>query len=140
MYAPLAHPSTYQGNRDEARPLFEKALAIRKDKLGEGSKMTMLTLNALKSLDESQQVGCVAHENRSSCTGLNRSFVSSATDGHPPRRLSGRLPSRSLKKLSKSRREPTTTNVPFPCITTVCTAASSRTSESATAPARRRQE
>ena len=40
----------------EARSLFESALAIRKEKLGEGHKGTMLTSKALKQLDEGQHV------------------------------------------------------------------------------------
>lgn len=43
-----------QGNHDGARSIFERALAIRKEKLGQERTDTMLTLNALKEVDESQ--------------------------------------------------------------------------------------
>ncbi|CAN0254079.1 unnamed protein product [Scytosiphon promiscuus] len=46
-----------QGNRDEARFLFEKALDIQRMKLGEAHQNTILTMNALKDLDESPEVG-----------------------------------------------------------------------------------
>ena len=48
-----------QGNYGEARPILERALAIREKKLGEEHEDTMVTLAALKELHESQhaQVG-----------------------------------------------------------------------------------
>lgn len=45
-----------QGNRGEARALFERALTIRREKLGDGHNYTILTSDALKDLDESQGV------------------------------------------------------------------------------------
>lgn len=42
-----------QGKSDEARPLFERALAIRREKLGDGHKHTIITSDALKDMNES---------------------------------------------------------------------------------------
>lgn len=52
-----------QGNYGEARVILERALAIRKEKLGEEHEDTMVTLAALKELHESQhaQVGDLQH-------------------------------------------------------------------------------
>lgn len=52
----MFHPSLFvpclKGNRDEARFIFEKALAIQKEKLGEGHEDTMKTSASLKVLDK----------------------------------------------------------------------------------------
>ena len=48
-----SHPSL-QGKLDEARSLFERALAVLRKSLGEDHQHTSIVLNALKELDESQ--------------------------------------------------------------------------------------
>ena len=46
-----------KGNRDEARPLLERAYAIRRTKLGEAHGDTRASLKALQDLDNNQEVG-----------------------------------------------------------------------------------